>query len=80
MHPITKFARGVSGTACLRCAASESAGKAFRIGHVGDMNDASMLGAIAGVEIPALSDCGFEINGNGAQRLSNTIVQQRKNK
>jgi alanine-glyoxylate transaminase/serine-glyoxylate transaminase/serine-pyruvate transaminase len=44
---------------------SELAGKAFRIGHVGDMNDVSMLGAIAGTEM-ALLDNGFDIKaGSG---------------
>lgn len=44
---------------------SEVAGKVFRIGHVGDMNDVSMLGAIAGVEM-ALLDSGIDIKpGSG---------------
>ncbi|TSA42092.1 MAG: aminotransferase class V-fold PLP-dependent enzyme [Methylococcaceae bacterium] len=44
---------------------SELAGKVFRIGHVGDMNDVSMLGAIAGVEM-ALLDSGIDIKaGSG---------------
>ncbi|MEQ1622898.1 MAG: aminotransferase class V-fold PLP-dependent enzyme [Methylococcales bacterium] len=44
---------------------SEVAGKVFRIGHVGDMNDVSLLGAIAGVEM-ALLDSGIEIKpGSG---------------
>ena len=44
---------------------SEVAGKVFRIGHVGDMNDVSMLGAIAGVEM-AMLDSGIDIKpGSG---------------
>ena len=44
---------------------TELAGKVFRIGHIGDMNDVSMLGAIAGVEM-ALLDCGYDIQaGSG---------------
>ena len=44
---------------------SEVAGKVFRIGHIGDMNDVSMLGAIAGVEM-AMLDNGFDIKpGSG---------------
>jgi len=44
---------------------SEVAGKVFRIGHVGDMNDVSLLGAIAGVEM-ALLDSGIDIKpGSG---------------
>ncbi len=44
---------------------TEVAGKVFRIGHIGDMNDVSMLGTIAGVEM-ALLDCGYDIKaGSG---------------
>jgi alanine-glyoxylate transaminase/serine-glyoxylate transaminase/serine-pyruvate transaminase len=64
--PEDKDARTVISTAfskyniSLGAGLSELTGKAFRIGHVGDMNDVSMLGAIAGVEM-ALLDCGFDI-------------------
>lgn len=37
---------------------TELSGKVFRIGHIGDMNDVSMLGAICGVEM-AMLDNGF---------------------
>lgn len=44
---------------------SEVAGKIFRIGHIGDLNEISILGAIAGVEMSML-DHGFEIQpGSG---------------
>lgn len=44
---------------------TEVAGKVFRIGHIGDMNDVSMLGAIAGVEM-AMLDNGYDITaGSG---------------
>lgn len=44
---------------------SEVMGKVFRIGHMGDMNDVSMLGAIAGAEM-AMLDSGFDIKaGSG---------------
>ncbi|QWF71527.1 aminotransferase class V-fold PLP-dependent enzyme [Methylomonas paludis] len=44
---------------------SEVSGKVFRIGHIGDMNDVSLLGAIAGVEM-ALLDSGIAIQpGSG---------------
>jgi alanine-glyoxylate transaminase/serine-glyoxylate transaminase/serine-pyruvate transaminase len=62
--PEGKDARDVISTAfskydiSLGAGLSELAGKAFRIGHVGDMNDVSMLGAIAGVEM-AMLDNGF---------------------
>ncbi len=69
--PEDKDARHVISTAfskyniSLGAGLSELAGKAFRIGHVGDMNDVSMLGAIAGVEM-ALLDNGFDIKaGSG---------------
>lgn len=63
--PEDKDARDVISTAFSRydislgAGLSELAGKAFRIGHVGDMNDVSMLGAIAGVEM-AMLDNGFD--------------------
>lgn len=44
---------------------SEVMGKVFRIGHIGDMNEVSMLGAIAGAEM-AMLDNGFDIKpGSG---------------
>lgn len=71
MVPADKDARHVISTAfskynlSLGAGLSELAGKAFRIGHVGDMNDVSMLGAIAGVEM-AMLDNGFNIKaGSG---------------
>ena len=36
------------------------AGKAFRIGHLGDLNELMLLGALAGVEM-TLRDCGVDI-------------------
>ena len=71
MVPADKDARLVISTAfskynlSLGAGLSELAGKAFRIGHVGDMNDVSMLGAIAGAEM-AMLDNGFDIKaGSG---------------
>ncbi len=64
--PEDKDARTVIATAykkyniSLGAGLSEVAGKVFRIGHLGDMNDVSMLGAIAGVEM-AMLDNGFDI-------------------
>jgi len=69
--PEDKDARGVIATAfnkyniSLGAGLSEVAGKVFRIGHIGDMNDVSMLGALAGVEM-ALLDNGIAIQpGSG---------------
>jgi alanine-glyoxylate transaminase/serine-glyoxylate transaminase/serine-pyruvate transaminase len=69
--PEDKDARDVIGTAfnkyniSLGGGLTEVAGKVFRIGHIGDMNDVSMLGAIAGVEM-AILDNGFDITpGSG---------------
>ncbi|MGZ8195251.1 MAG: aminotransferase class V-fold PLP-dependent enzyme [Methylosarcina sp.] len=69
--PEGKDAREVISTAfkkyniSLGAGLSELSGKVFRIGHVGDMNDVSMLGAFAGVEM-AMLDCGFDIKaGSG---------------
>jgi len=69
--PEDKDARDVIATAfnkydiSLGAGLTEVMGKVFRIGHIGDMNDVSMLGAIAGVEM-ALLDNGFDITpGSG---------------
>jgi alanine-glyoxylate transaminase/serine-glyoxylate transaminase/serine-pyruvate transaminase len=69
--PADKDARDVIGVAFNRYnislggGLSEVMGKVFRIGHMGDMNDVSMLGAIAGAEM-AMLDCGFDIKaGSG---------------
>ncbi|HIG07163.1 MAG TPA: aminotransferase class V-fold PLP-dependent enzyme [Methylococcaceae bacterium] len=69
--PEDKDARDVIATAyhkyniSLGGGLTEVAGKVFRIGHMGNMNDVSMLGAIAGVEM-ALLDNGFDITpGSG---------------
>jgi len=69
--PEGKDARDVLSTAynkydiSLGAGLTEVAGKVFRIGHIGDMNDVSMLGCIAGVEM-ALLDNGYDITaGSG---------------
>jgi len=69
--PEDKDARDVISTAfhkyniSLGAGLTEVAGKVFRIGHIGDMNDVSMLGAIAGVEM-AMLDNGYGITpGSG---------------
>ena len=69
--PADKDARDVISTAykkyniSLGAGLTEVAGKVFRIGHIGDMNDVSLLGAIAGVEM-AMLDNGFDIKpGSG---------------
>jgi alanine-glyoxylate transaminase/serine-glyoxylate transaminase/serine-pyruvate transaminase len=69
--PADKDARHVISTAfskyniSLGAGLSEVAGKVFRIGHIGDMNDVSLLGALAGVEM-AMLDNGFDIKaGSG---------------
>ena len=69
--PTDKDARHVISTAfhkyniSLGAGLTELAGKVFRIGHIGDMNDVSLLGAIAGVEM-AMLDNDFDIKaGSG---------------
>ena len=71
MVPEDKDARDVISTAfnkyniSLGGGLSEVAGKVFRIGHMGDLNDVSLLGVIGGVEM-ALLDNGFAIQpGSG---------------
>ena len=44
---------------------SEVAGKVFRIGHLGDLNEVSLLGCLAGVEM-SLRDCGYSSFAPGA--------------
>jgi alanine-glyoxylate transaminase/serine-glyoxylate transaminase/serine-pyruvate transaminase len=41
-------------------------GKVFRIGHLGDLNDLTLLGALAGVEM-GLTLAGVPIQAGGAQ-------------
>jgi alanine-glyoxylate transaminase / serine-glyoxylate transaminase / serine-pyruvate transaminase len=44
---------------------SQVAGKLFRIGHLGDLNELMLLGAIAGAEM-AMRDIGIEVElGSG---------------
>jgi len=44
---------------------SQMAGKLFRIGHLGDLNELMLLGAIAGAEM-AMNDVGIEVElGSG---------------
>jgi alanine-glyoxylate transaminase/serine-glyoxylate transaminase/serine-pyruvate transaminase len=44
---------------------SQVAGKLFRIGHLGDLNELMLLGAIAGAEM-AMRDVGIEVElGSG---------------
>jgi alanine-glyoxylate transaminase/serine-glyoxylate transaminase/serine-pyruvate transaminase len=43
------------------------AGRVFRIGHMGDMNEAMLLGALAGVEA-ALLALGVPVGPGGVQR------------
>jgi len=69
--PADKDARDVISTAyskynlSLGAGLSEVAGKVFRIGHIGDMNEVALLGAIAGVEM-AMLDHSFDIKaGSG---------------
>jgi alanine-glyoxylate transaminase/serine-glyoxylate transaminase/serine-pyruvate transaminase len=42
------------------------AGRAFRIGHLGDLNDLTLAGALAGVEM-ALAGAGVPIARGGVQ-------------
>lgn len=62
---------------------SKVAGKVFRIGHLGDLNELMLLGAIAGVEM-AMLDVGIEIEpGSGVAAAqsywrANDPVQKKK--
>jgi alanine-glyoxylate transaminase / serine-glyoxylate transaminase / serine-pyruvate transaminase len=61
---------------------SQVAGKVFRIGHLGDLNDLMVLGAIAGAEM-AMRDIGIEIQlGSGVAaaqaHFRSTIMAKEK--
>ncbi len=50
---------------------SKVAGKVFRIGHLGDLNELMLMGAIAGAEM-AMLDVGIEVNpGSGVAAAAN---------
>ena len=46
---------------------SQVAGKLFRIGHLGDLNELMLLGAIAGAEM-AMRDAGIEVELGSRRR------------
>ena len=51
---------------------SKLAGKVFRIGHLGDLNELMLMGAIAGAEM-AMLDVGIDVQpGSGVARPPNT--------
>jgi alanine-glyoxylate transaminase/serine-glyoxylate transaminase/serine-pyruvate transaminase len=51
----------------------EVAGKLFRIGHLGDLNELMVLGALSGVEM-ALADCGLPVEpGSGVARAQESF-------
>ena len=54
---------------------SKVAGKIFRIGHLGDTNDLTMVGALAGVEM-ALALAGVPHKKGGAQAAMNYLTTQ----
>ena len=59
---------------------SQMAGKLFRIGHLGDLNELMLLGAIAGAEM-AMRDVGIEVElgvwrGGGASRVPRNFAGQ----
>ena len=61
---------------------SQVAGKVFRIGHLGDLNDLMVLGALAGAEM-AMADVGIDIKlGSGVaaaqQHFRSTIMAKEK--
>jgi alanine-glyoxylate transaminase/serine-glyoxylate transaminase/serine-pyruvate transaminase len=52
------------------------AGAAFRIGHLGDFNDALMVGALAAAEWSLLA-CGTRLDGNGVAAAMDVVHQER---
>ncbi len=54
------------------------AGKVFRIGHLGDLNELMLLGALAGVEM-AMRDAGIPVAfGAASPRRRNTTAPPRR--
>ncbi len=54
---------------------SKVAGKVFRIGHIGDMNELMLLGAIAGAEM-AMGDVGIPLHlGSGVAAVQTAWKQ-----
>ena len=83
---VIKLPAGIDGTKLVRTAyakynlsiglgLSEVAGKVFRIGHIGDLNEVSLLGAIAGTEM-ALIDMGVKITPGAGVGAAITYFQQ----
>lgn len=57
---------------------SKVAGKVFRIGHLGDLNEIMVLQALAGAEM-AMHDCGIAVElGSGVAAAQSTFVEQRE--
>jgi alanine-glyoxylate transaminase / serine-glyoxylate transaminase / serine-pyruvate transaminase len=55
---------------------SQVAGKLFRIGHLGDLNELMLLGAIAGSEM-AMLDCGVNIEPGSGVAAAQTYLRKR---
>ncbi len=56
---------------------SKVTGKVFRIGHLGDTNDLTILGAISGVEM-ALEVAGVPHKKGGTQAALNYLASEAK--
>lgn len=57
---------------------SKVAGKVFRIGHLGDLNEIMVLQALAGSEM-AMRDCGIDIElGSGVAAAQATFIQENQ--
>lgn len=58
---------------------SKVAGKVFRIGHLGDLNEIMILQALAGAEM-AMRDCGISIElGSGVAAAQATFIDKQAN-
>ena len=54
------------------------AGRLFRIGHLGDLNELMLLGGIAGAEM-AMRDVGIKVTpGSGVGRGRGVLAQRRR--
>lgn len=53
------------------------AGRVFRIGHLGDLNDLMLMATLAGVEM-GLAECGVRLAGSGVQAAMDYLMSTRE--
>ena len=51
------------------------AGRVFRIGHLGDMNEPMLIGALSAIEL-SLAGCGVQPEGRGVAAAMETLANE----